>query len=217
MIFEKTCSAALSMMLIVTALPGSPLAVTTTKDRSLVQDRRVEEEKRHSLLSTEVVTPVRQPPKPVPDKQKDQVFDRLELSYMMDVMQRKVTYHYDACKAIMLIKGIENDYIDLNSQLAYLRKNKILPKKYAKEFEMTAPLRKGLFAYMLAKTLGIKGVILLRVLGMRERYALKELAFEGIMAATHTKDLVSGDEFVVALKIATKYFDQKQLLIKGAK
>lgn len=199
--------------ILVLLLPFHLLAVETItqdKDRKLVDERRVEEEKRESLRHTEA-TPEAQEKKEIPaDKQAPQ--DMLENAYLMDLMQRRVTYGYDAAKAVVLINKVENEYLDLNAQIAYLKEKKILPRKYHKEFDPMKPLRKGLFAYMLCKTLNIKGGIALHTLGkvgFAERYSLKELAFEGIMADSNRRDLVRGDELATAMMQAKGYLGKK--------
>jgi hypothetical protein len=45
---------------------------------------------------------------------------------------------------------------------------------------------------------------------MNERYALSELAFEGIMASGNVRDIVTGDELVSALTQATNYLNRKE-------
>jgi hypothetical protein len=191
-------------------LASLPLfAESTSEERRTVEERRVEEQKRASLQSSEASLSAKKQEQERPSRQTEQLFDRLELAYVMDMMQKKVTYRYDACKAVMIIKGIENEYLDLNSQLAYLQENKILPKKYRKEFDTSKPLRKGLFALMLAKTLGIKGGISPHLFPHSERYALKEMAFAGVLSDTHKNDLVSGSEFVTAVMQAKRTFQNQ--------
>lgn len=183
------------------------------QDRDRVDERRVEEVKREDLKPTQGI--VDEEEKKPQDSKRPPPVDRLELAYLMDLMQRKFTYRYDAIKAVVLILGVENEYLDLDSQLNLLREKKILPKRFEKEFDVKQPLRKGLFAYMIAKTLDLKGGILMRLFGMSERYAIKSLAFEGILPDTNKQDLVAGDEFVIALQEASRYY-KKYRAAKGA-
>lgn len=201
--FKRTSAARLLAFFFSVGLLSPCLwALTPTEERTSVDERRIEEEKREDLKPTQEITTE----KPKPRDPKEQTFDRLDLAYMMAIMQKKFTHRYDACKAIVLILGVQDQYLDMNAQVAFLREKEILPKKFEKEFDVMQPLRKGLFAYMVAKTLDIKGGVSMRLFGMKERTAVKELAFEGIMPDSNKNDLVRGDEFVIVLQEASKYF-----------
>jgi len=114
--------------------------------------------------------------------------------YLAEMPLRKVTYRYDLCKALVLLRGVENRYIDLNSQVAYLKQEGLLPERLEDEFDPMLPLRKGLTAYILRNALNIKGGLFLHLFPSSERFALSELLYVGIMSAGNTNDLVSGDE-----------------------
>ncbi len=149
-------------------------------------ERRIEEGKRHDLRSTEVRRP-EPPPAPPPMNDADSF-------YLAEMALRKVTYRYDLCKALVLLRGVENRYIDLNSQVAYLKQEGLLPERLEDEFDPMLPLRKGLTAYILRNALNIKGGLFLHLFRSSERFALSELVYKGIMSAGNTNDLVSGDE-----------------------
>ena len=67
-----------------------------------------------------------------------------------------------------------------------------------------------LAAYMFYKALGIKGGLCLRLFGVNERYAVKELGFQGIMPSGNVNDIVSGEELVSAFTQATNYITKKK-------
>jgi predicted RNase H-like nuclease (RuvC/YqgF family) len=106
--------------------------------------------------------------------------------------------------------NVENQYIDLGSQVTFLKQNKLLPKRYEKEFDPTKPLRKGLTAYMFCRALGIKGGIMLRLFGMTERYAIKELVHQGMMSSGDVDDIVTGEELIYLVTQAGNYMAKKQ-------
>lgn len=165
-------------------------------------DRRVEQEKRDSLRQTE--TGVIEAKKAAPP------IAPIDIVYFAELMPKSVTFRYDACKALVVLMGVENQYIDLDSQVIFLREKKLLPKKYESEFDPMQPLRKGLFAYMFCNALEIKGGLSIRLFGMSERYALMELAYEGIMASGNVNDIVSGDELVSVLMQSVNYMAKKK-------
>lgn len=177
-------------------LPSLSIAET------LEEERRVEEEKREKLRPSEVQIAEEevQPPPISPE----------DFIYFIELMQKRITFRYDACKAMVILMGVEDEYIDLDSQIAFLRENHFLPKKIESDFDPILPLRKGLAAYMFCKTLDIKGGLCLWFLGINERYALQELAYEGIMASGNVNDIVSGEELISALTQASDYLAKKQ-------
>lgn len=157
------------------------------------QDRRIEEDKRDSLKPT-VALPHAPPteaarkeppvPQPIPEV------------YLLNLLQKRIAFHYDAAKAMVILMGVDEEYIDLSSQAAYLRDHGFLPKRLTQTFDPMQPLRKGVAAYMVHRALGITGGLAWHLFGPTERYALKELTFRGIMAPGHANDLVSGEELI---------------------
>ncbi len=92
------------------------------------QARRIEEEKREALRPTETQAVKEKKTSPPP-------LDPLDLIYFAELMLKKVAFRYDACKALVLLTKVENQYIDLGSQIIFLRGKKILPKRCEKEFD----------------------------------------------------------------------------------
>lgn len=169
---------------------------------NLEEKRRIEEIKRESLKPSEVrVGEEKEAPSPA---------SLVELAYFTELTQKRITFRYDACRLLVLLMGVEEQYLDLDSQVAFIKEKNLLPKKYALEFSPMEPLRKGLAAYMFCKLLNIKGGITLRYFGISERYALKELAFEGIMPSGNVKDIVSGEELISAFIQTGNYMAKKQ-------
>lgn len=167
------------------------------------QERRIEKKKSESLRPTE--GHIFEEKRPIP-----QPIDPIDIIYFVELMPKKIAFRYDACKALVILKGVENQFIDLGSQITFLRNENILPKRFESEFDPTEPLRKGLTAYMFCKALEIKGGVFLRLLGMRGRYALKELVHQGMMSSGNVKDIVSGEDLVSILTQAGNYMAKKR-------
>lgn len=173
------------------------------------EKRRVEEEKREVLRPSEAhITEAKPAPQPLAP---------IDLIYFTELMPKRIAYRYDACKALVVLMGVEDEYIDLDSQVAFLREKNLLPKRLESEFDPMQPLRRGLTAYMLCKALNIKGGITLSIFGVSERYALNELAFQGIMSSGNANDIVSGDELVLATMQAADYLAKKQEKVPKSK
>lgn len=156
------------------------------------EDRRIEEQKRESLRPSE--SRIVEEKKAIPP-----TLDPIDLLYFAELMLKRIAYRYDASKALVILMGVENQHIALDSQIHFFKKTNILPKRFGSEFDPMEPLRKGLTAYMFSKALGIKGGLILRLFGMNERYALKELVYQGMMSSGNVKDIVSGEELISIL------------------
>jgi len=170
---------------------------------TLQQDRRLEEEKREELKPTieagaPPAVPDRaavQPPVPIP----------IPELYLAGLIRQWIVFRYDALKAIVVLMGVDEEYIDLNAQVAYAQAHGFLPTHKAKTFDPMQPLRRGEAAYLFHRALGIKGGLALHLLGPTERYALKELVFQGLLSGGRVNDLVSGEEFVQLVTQAAEY------------
>lgn len=169
------------------------------------QDRRIEEEKREELKPTVLpaAVPSAKPPAPAAAPPAPPPIAAL---YFATLAQKQVVFRYDAAKAIVILMGVDEEHINLDSQVAYLKTHGLLPPRFTREeFDPRQPLRKGEAAYIFLQALKIKGGVVLHLLGPSERYALKELAFQGLMSPGHVRDLVSGVELVQLMDQAARH------------
>lgn len=167
------------------------------------KERRIEEEKRRALLPEK-------PRPPVQHAKMPSTFAPEDLIYFAGLMQKKVTFRYDACKAVVVLMGVKDRYIDLDSQIIFLRQRDLLPEEFEDRFDPMQPLRKGLLAYMVYSALDMRGGIALTLFGRSERYSLKELVFKGIMAEGNTKDIVTGEELFSVTIQALDYMEKRK-------
>ena len=175
--------------------------------QSREQDRRIEERKREELrqstpalpAASSVIAPPTEVEVPAP------IPEVLETLYFASLMGKRIAYRYDAIMGILIVLGVQEDYLDLDSQVAFLQREGLLPPRYRKSFDPMQPLRRGLVAYMFQQALDIRGGIALHLFGPSERYAMKELGFQGIMSPGLTSDLVSGGELVQIITQAANY------------
>ena len=73
----------------------------------------------------------------------------------------------------------------------------------------SAPLRKGAAALMFCRAPSIKGGLGMRPFPKSERYALRELVYEGIMSAEGPEEVVTGRELVGMFVEAVDYMERK--------
>jgi len=165
------------------------------------QNRRIEEEKRQTLIGTLKNTSQGQTESLTPSKD-------LDMEYFKQLFLSRVALRYDACKTIIMLLGLEKQYGDIDSQVSFLVKNHIIPDELAEGFDLSEPLRKGEAAYMFCKALNLRGGLWIRLFGLSRRYALKELSFEGIMLPGAANEIVSGKELIFMLTQSAQYITE---------
>lgn len=161
-------------------------------------ERRIEEDKRKQLSPSEVHAKQEIIP---PSTE----LDRADESYLNQLAFRKISYRYDLYKTITLLKGVEMQYFDLNAQILYIKNNKLAPQNILANPEPNLPLRKGLLAYSIYQSLKLKGGLTNMIFGTSQYYAIKELAYHGIMSSGNINDIVSGEELVSVISQAGNY------------
>ena len=165
--------------------------------------RMVEEKKRVSLRKSEVLIEKL-------EEEEDIVIKGVrEEDYFYRLINKKVALNEDAVKIIIIFLGLENEYIDTDSQVSYLKENGFFPKKMIHDIDLQRPLEKGVLAYLYCKALNIKGGLILRIFGLSQRYALKELEYEGITLPGKVNDIVSGKEMVHAFSGAVSHLSER--------
>lgn len=187
-----------SLFIITFILCFSSVAPSQTQ----VEERRVGENKRKDLQATEYKGDrgvARQPSSATAEMRP------LDRMYFVELIMKKVTYHYDICKIISLLMEKENEYISLDAQIMLLKENHFLPSRLESEFDPQQPLRKGVAAYIFSKALGIKGGWSIRTFGLNERSAINELVYEGIMSTGNTREVLSGEELISIFTQAVNY------------
>ena len=134
--------------------------------------------------------------------------DELDTLYFAEMALRTITYRYDLCKALVVLRGVENQYIDLDSQVAFLKQAQLLPRRFQKAFDPMQPLRKGLAAFIFRKALNIRGGLFLQIFSSSERLALNELVYQGLMSAGNPNDLLTGEELASITMRAANYISE---------
>ena len=163
--------------------------------------RRIEEQKRENLKSTKI----HYQKKAVQPSAKKAPLQPDDIIYITEMSFRKITYGYDLCKIIVILKGVENQYIGLDAQVTYLKEQNFLPENTRNVFDPMSPLRRGLTAYVLHKVLDVKGGVFLTLFNKSERYALKEMTYAGVMSSGNIHEIISGDELASTITRAVNY------------
>jgi len=189
----------LILVLILTSLCQIALA------QSLEDKRRVEEEKRKDLKLSEFYLPDAEVTIALSVDESDQN------AYFTGLLSKEVAVLSDAYKTLTILMGAHDQFSDINSQFNFLVENGIVSKNIGTKTNYDEPLRKGATAYMFAKAIDMKGGIILRSFGLSQRYAFKELVYQGIMFPGNVHDVMSGQELILTLTQAADYMAEKQV------
>ena len=182
------------------------MVCASTLFAGVVEDRRIIEEKRLILQPTEVVSyPSKEP---VADLSKEKFTDA-DTAYFEGLLSKRVAYLSDACRVLVILMGVDKERADPESRAAYLISKRVFPESICENYDPDKALRKGEAAYMFCKALGIKGGLLLRFPGITERYAMKELIYEGIMYPGDAGDVLIGKELVLMLTASAEYLAEQ--------
>jgi len=124
--------------------------------------------------------------------------------YLNEVVGRQAVSLGDGLEMIMILLKLEDKYPAFNEQMAFMKENDLIKDSLVIDAQ-DAPLRRGALAYMLCKTLKLKGGLKAHLLGLNERFAMDELIYQGVMRPGHKADLVSGQELVLIMTGAAQH------------
>lgn len=166
--------------------------------QSLDVKRGIEEEKRKYLLPSQSY---------LSEKKEISLSDAdfSQDAYFSELLSKKTAFLSDAYKVLIILMDMQDQFNDLDSQFNFLSEKRIIPKNIGLEPNYDSPLRRGDAACMFAKAMNIKGGIALRIFGLSRRYALKELAYLGIMFPGGVNNVMSGRELILTLTQAADY------------
>ncbi|MFH1640398.1 MAG: hypothetical protein ABIA66_00385 [Candidatus Omnitrophota bacterium] len=164
--------------------------------------RRIEEEKRESLLPTE---------RSIPEQTTIQTLDQYPdtSAYFQELVRKPVATFADAARVVVLLSGEQDSIQSFTLERSLLRERGIIGSELA-DVKENKTLRKGLLALLLCRALDIRGGIWKRLFTNSQRYALREMVHEGIISTGSTQERVSGKELIIMFTQAARYLAQKQ-------
>lgn len=126
-----------------------------------------------------------------------------DTSFYRELAGKQVATLDDGYRAICILRTGKDDGAKFEDRRALLVRDGIVPDSWPAEPQ--TKLTKGKLALMVCKALNIKGGLIARIFGMTERYALRELAYLGIMPQKSGHLFVSGTELLSVLSRAARY------------
>ena len=132
---------------------------------------------------------------PVDLKSKDSASDSdSQMNFWHDLADQPVTCNDDAFHALLLYADSKDDSKTYDDRVAALKAKGLLPQSFSKPANQA--VERGVLAVAIVKMLGIKGGWVMHVFGPTERYATKELQYDGIYPPSSPQQTFSGAEFV---------------------
>jgi len=137
------------------------------------------------------------------DKPKDESKKESRTAYVRRLFEKDRCSYGDACRIVQsLSKGEHTD-----AAFADLQKDLVTAGTVDGDWglEESSLVTKGTLAYMLCRSLGIKGGVTASVFGMSRRYAFRECVYLGLLTGRSDMEYVTGRELIDALGDAEVY------------
>jgi hypothetical protein len=118
---------------------------------------------------------------------------------------QKAVSENDAMRGILMLIRPQNkdEQGTFEDRVARLRELKIVDSTW--DFDANRPVTRGKLAYMVYQAVHVRGGVILTLTGPSQRYCVRELHFQGIMASDIATTQISGGEFVAILGRADAY------------
>ena len=188
----------LAILCVILSLSAS-LALSDETTDIKTSERRVEEQKRLSLQSTEALIVEQKIPSAIPPKQ------AINRKFYNRLITQPIARKLDGIYSVMVLLGKQKDFTSFDAELVFLKDQGYLLQAPKKPWKLEEPLLKGELAYMLCKALRIKGGLHMRLFGSSARYALFELVYMKIMVYGDPREKVSGRELAYSFMQAADY------------
>lgn len=120
-------------------------------------------------------------------------------AYLDRLSSQPTVTEVDAFKGILMVMGESKD-MTFSQAVKLLTERKVVDGSW--DFQAVRPITRGKVAYMVYQACHMRGGLTLTLAGPSQRYCLKELQNEGMMAAGFPYNLVSGMEYVAILSRA---------------
>ena len=162
--------------------------------------------KRWVLAIVATATAVAVPLFALQQEKKDDAKKESRTAYIRRIFQKDRCTFGDVCRIVSsLSKGEHTD-----ASFADLQKDLVAGGAVDADwgFEESTIVTKGTLAYMLCKTLGIRGGVTASVFGMSRRYAFRECVYLGLLRGKTDMEYVMGRELIDALADAEVYKEQ---------
>ena len=126
-----------------------------------------------------------------------------QMAFWHQLTERKVVSNDEGFHGLLLFLESSDPAESYEGRVEILRERQMLPDGFREPPD--AALSRGTMAVILARALGIKGGITMRVLGATPRYATRELQYLSIYPRSSPNQTFSGSEFLGIVGRAEDY------------
>lgn len=126
-----------------------------------------------------------------------------QLEFWFKLSERPVTSNDDAMHGLLLFVDGKDGNTDYAGRVADLKQRGLLPGGFDEPGNQA--VTRGTLAVALAKTLEIRGGVVMRLMPMSGRYATKELVYMDLYPPSSPHQTFSGTEFLGILSKAEEY------------
>lgn len=126
-----------------------------------------------------------------------------DAGFLYELSEKKHCTLDDAYRGMLYFIDGTDTADDFEQRAARLAMHEVIDKRWT--HNPNSPATKGRIGYMLARAIGIKGGVMYNITGASPRYALRELAYRGIIVGTSENAHISGAEYVGILGRADDY------------
>ena len=117
-----------------------------------------------------------------------------QMNFWHELEGRAVTSNDDAFHGLLLYADNHDDAKNYDQRVTALKSRGLLPESFSEPANTS--IKRGVLAVAIVKITGIKGGWVMHVFGPTQRYAVKELVYEGIYPSSSPQQTFSGAEFV---------------------
>jgi hypothetical protein len=117
-----------------------------------------------------------------------------QMNFWHELADQSVTSNDDAFHALLLYADSHDNAKNYNERVAAMKSRGVLPESFSEPANQA--IERGVLAVAIVKMAGIKGGWVMHVFGPTQRYAVKELEYDGIFPPSSPQQTFSGAEFV---------------------
>jgi hypothetical protein len=129
-----------------------------------------------------------------------------QLEFWHVLTERQLTSHDEAFHGLLLFIDGEDPANDYAGRVELLQQRGLLPQSF--DGEVHEAITRGTLAVALCNALDIKGGVVMRMIGNRPRYAVRELEYLNIYPPSSEQQTIRGNEFVFVIGRAEDYLRQ---------
>ena len=142
-------------------------------------------------------------------KEKQEPEKERRTAYVRRLFEKNRATFGDACRSVQSLASDEHTDADFEAIHKQLVEKGTVVKGW--DLKESSPVTRGVLAYMLCKTLKIKGGLTVRVFGWSRRYAFRECLYVGLIPRGTTGQYVTGRQLIDILGNAEVYKEKGNL------